>query len=399
MCRIENRGYIYQFLPKDFEYLTKTKKVDYEFKDKEYKLKSDFLINIMHELILKFYFSENQELSYNLWSNILRKKYGKTYNVYIQYLVDKNFMSFTSNYFVGKKAKTYKLNITILDIIRYKANDKILLKKHKKNYLIRTFTAQQESPIPLELRKKLIDDLYHVEIDYNKAYKWLNDAKDKKIIDLHKYMKNLSSIDGINSGHVFFKFDAYGRLHTNYTVLKKHIRENCLTIDGESISELDITNSQPFFFAVYLKNEIGVENFNEEVNKYVDCVKNGLIYDQLQEKYPEELKTRNHAKIMMYKILFGKNINKKKESKMFKSIYPSVYEYIKEFKYLSESYKSLSHELQKLESNFIFNKVIDKIKRNFPHIRLFTIHDSIVFPTKYKNEVELIFNSYLRKLL
>jgi len=395
MCRIENRGYIYQFLPKEFEYLTKTKKVDY----KEYKLKSDFLINIMHELILKFYFSENQEVKYNLWSSILRRKYGKTYNIYIQYLVDNKFFDFVSNYYVGKKAKTYKLNITSLDIIRYKATDNILLKKHKKDYLIRTFTAQQESTIPIDLRKKLIDDLYHVEIDYDKAFKWLNMAKKRKEIDLHKYMKNLSSIDGIDTGHVFFKFDAFGRLHTNFTVLKKFIRQNCLTIDGELLSEIDIVNSQPFFFAVYLKNEIGIENFNDEVRKYVDCVKNGLIYDELHEKFPDKLKSRNEAKMMMYKILFGNNFDNKKESKIFKSLYPTVYEYIKEFKYLSDSYKSLSHELQNLESNFIFNTVIQEIKTKFPHIRLFTVHDSIVFPSKYKNEIELIFNSLLRKLL
>jgi hypothetical protein len=395
MCRIENRGYIYQFLPKEFEYLTKTKKVDY----KEYKLKSDFLINIMHELILKFYFSENQEVKYNLWSSILRRKYGKTYNIYIQYLVDNKFFDFVSNYYVGKKAKTYKLNITSLDIIRYKATDNILLKKHKKDYLIRTFTAQQESTIPIDLRKKLIDDLYHVEIDYDKAFKWLNMAKKRKEIDLHKYMKNLSSIDGIDTGHVFFKFDAFGRLHTNFTVLKKFIRQNCLTIDGELLSEIDIVNSQPFFFAVYLKNEIGIENFNDEVRKYVDCVKNGLIYDEFHEKFPDKLKSRNEAKMMMYKILFGNNFDNKKESKIFKSLYPTVYEYIKEFKYLSDSYKSLSHELQNLESNFIFNTVIQEIKTKFPHIRLFTVHDSIVFPSKYKNEIELIFNSLLRKLL
>ena len=84
---------------------------------------------------------------------------------------------------------------------------------------------------------------------------------------------------------------------------------------------------------------------------------------------------------------------------MFNSIYPTVYEYIKEFKYLSDSYKSLSHELQSLESNFIFNKVVTEIKLKFPHIRLFTVHDSIVFPHKYQNEVELIFNDYLKKLL
>jgi len=239
MCRIEKRGYLYQFLPRTYKYWTETKKIEH----KGYNLKTDYLINISHELILKYYFTN--EVQHNLWSSILRRKYGKTYNIYIDYLVKCGFMNLVSNYYVGRKAKTYKLNITDLDIIRHKATDNILLKKHKKEYLFRTFTAQQETPIPLELRKPLIDDLYHVNIDYKKSFKWLENAKKNKTIELNKYFKNLSSIDGIESGHIFFKFDSYGRLHTNFTVLKKYIRNNYLTIDGESIEEIDVSNSQP----------------------------------------------------------------------------------------------------------------------------------------------------------
>jgi len=393
MCRIEKRGFLYQFLPREYEYLTKTKKIQYN----DHTLKTDYLINIIHELILKFYFTN--ELCHNLWSSILRRKYGKTYNIYIQYLVEAKFMNLVSNYYAGRKAKTYKLNITTLDIIRHKATDSILLKKHKKDYIYRTFTALQDSPIDVNLRKKLVDDLYNVEIDYDKAFKWLKEEKKSGKIELNKYFKNLSSIDGIDTGHVFFKFDSYGRLHTNFTVLKKYIRQECLTIDGQRVAEVDITNSQPFFFAIYLKNEIGEENFNDEVRKYVDCVKNGLIYDEIQSQNPTLIKTRNDAKILMYRILFGKNGDKRSESKIFNSLYPTVYEYIKEFKYLSDSYKSLSHQLQLLESDFIFNNVVKEIKEKFPHIKLFTVHDSIVFPRKYKEEINLIFNSHLKKLI
>jgi hypothetical protein len=35
----------------------------------------------------------------------------------------------------------------------------------------------------------------------------------------------------------------------------------------------------------------------------------------------------------------------------------------------------------------------------YPHIKLFTIHDSIVFQKKYRTEVELIFNNYLKNEL
>jgi len=181
--------------------------------------------------------------------------------------------------------------------------------------------------------------------------------------------------------------------------LKKFIRSNCLTIDGEEISEIDIDNSQPLFFAVWLKKEIGEDNFNDEIRKYVECVKNGLIYDEIQQAFPKKLKSRKDAKILMYKILFGDNIDKKSESKIFSSLYPTVYEYIKEFKYLSTSYKSLAHELQALESDFIFNKVVLEIKKKFPKIKLFTVHDSIVYPSKYKEEINIIFRKHMKKMI
>lgn len=393
MCRIEDKTYLYQFLPREYKYLTLTKKLKY----KDYILKCEYIINIIHELILKYYFTN--ELCHNLISVILKKKYGKLYNIYIEYLVSVGFMSMVSNYFVGKKAKTYKLGITNLDIVRHKTTDKILLKKYKKDYLYKTFTTQQESNIPIELRKQLINDLYHVEIDYDKAYDWLLSEKNNKTISLDKYFKNLSSIDGVKTNHIYFKFDSYGRLHTNFTVLKKYIRQEFLTIDGEYLTEIDISNSQPFFFAIYLKQEIGEDNFNAEVKKYVECVKNGLIYDEMFEKYPNKINSRTEAKILMYKVLFGNNLDNKKESIIFKSLYPSVYEYIKEFKKITKNYKFISHELQKLESDFIFNCVVTEIKKKIPNIRLFTIHDSIVFPKKYKEEVNIIFNTNIKKLI
>jgi len=391
MCR-PDKTFFWQFIPREFEHLTKVKTIEY----KEYKLKTDYIINIMHELILR-YLTTNEE-SHNLWSSILRRKYGKTYNIYIEYLTYIKFMKLTSNYYAGRKSKTYKLNITTFDITRHKITDNILLKKHSKDYLYRTFTSQQESPIDFNLRKKLIDDLYHVAIDYEKSLDWLNNKKANKDLDLNKYFKNLISIDGINTGHIFFKFDGYGRLHTNFTVLKKYLRNNYLTIDGEDIKETDISNSQPFFFAVYLKNELSEKNFNDEVKKYVECVKNGLIYDQILQAYPDKIQNRNDAKTLMYKVLFGHN--KYRESdKMFQKLYPSIYSYIKEYKDMSDSYKELSHELQLLESDFIFGKVVTEIKMKFPEIKLFTIHDSICYPVKYKEEVEIIFRKHLKNLL
>ncbi|MFW6009258.1 MAG: hypothetical protein ACOCP8_08355, partial [archaeon] len=127
-------------------------------------------------------------------------------------------------------------------------------------------------------------------------------------------------------------------------------------------------------------------------------VKNGLFYEELINNL-DIIKNREDAKILTYKVIFGGNSDNNESNISFRKIFPTVYEYISELKSLNNSYKEMSHALQKMESNFIYNKVISYIIEKFPDIKLFTIHDSIVYPLEYKVEVELIFKNFLKKEL
>jgi hypothetical protein len=62
-----------------------------------------------------------------------------------------------------------------------------------------------------------------------------------------------------------------------------------------------------------------------------------------------------------------------------------------------------THELVAIADN-VFSQSgdfpnMELLKEKFPKIRLFTIHDSIVFPVKYKEEVNIIFRNFLKDLL
>ena len=74
--------YLFQFISKDFQYLTQQTKIQY----KGINLKTSYLIHIIHELLIKYYFSCNIEIKFNLSSMILKGKYGEYYNYYIDYL-------------------------------------------------------------------------------------------------------------------------------------------------------------------------------------------------------------------------------------------------------------------------------------------------------------------------
>ena len=387
-----NEDYLLHFISRDFQYLTQQKTFQY----KGVNLKSSYLISIIHELLIKYYFSVNIETKFNLSSLILRKKYGEHYNYYIEYLCERGFMSLVSKYYVGKKTNSYKLDTKcVYDVIRYKNTDKFLIKKQNNRYET-SITEMNNSLILPEIRVKLIESLNKIKIDYNGAVKFLDELKDKSKIDDSKYQRNLMSIENIKEKTIYFNFDDFGRFHTNFTILKKEIRNEFLTINNEMITEVDISNSLPLFFAVILKKQL--VNINGDTKKYFELVKNGLLYDDIVANSPG-LK-RCDAKEIVYKVLFGDNTKgNKKVNKIFKNLYPSVYEYILEFKENKKNYKELSHQLQKMESEFIFNQVIKEIYETYPEIILFTVHDSIIFPKSYKEKIESIFYKHFQKLI
>ena len=392
MVAQSNEDYLLQFISKDFIYLTQQKTISY----KGINLKCSYLIHIIHELIIKYYFSNNVDIKFNLSSTILRKKYGEFYNYYIGYLCDNGFMSLVSKYYVGKKTNSYKLETScIYDVIRWKNFDKFLIKKNTNRYETSITEANQSSIIP-QVRSNLIQSLDRIKIDYEGAINFIQNLKDKDLIDESKYKRNLISIENINLKHIYFNFDDYGRFHTNFTILKKEIRNEFLTINNEMIAEIDIKNSQPLFFAVILKKELS--HINGDTKKYFDLVKSGLLYDDIVAN--SKIETRNEAKELIYKVLFGDNLRaNKKVNKIFKDLYPSVYEYILEFKENKKNYKELSHELQKMESEFVFNQIIKEIYETYPEIVLFTVHDSIIYPKSYEDRVELIFNKHFQNLI
>jgi len=389
------KNYLYQFIPNRFEYLTKNKKISY--KDKN--LKTEYLINLIHEFMIKYFFSTDlASLKINLWSLILRKKYGMNYNYYIEYLIDEGFITLVSDYYVGKKTKTYQINyFDIGSLKRVKIYDNILLKKHSKNFLERNITEYNNSPIPLDVKKTIVDDMYHVKIDYEKSFDLLNKLRKDGDIDNNKYYKNLLSINGIKDKHLFFKFDSYGRFHSNFTILKKDIRKEFLKIDDAEVCELDIKNSQPFFLSLLMKKYKADWKELPDVERYFFTVNNGIIYDDIVEKI-DGIENRDEAKMLVYKVLFGKNGDFKKTSKIFKQLYPNVLQFIQNYKETKGDHKMMSHELQRIESDFIFNNVITKIKIKNPKVRIITVHDSLIFPCKYEKEVSKIFYDELNKL-
>ena len=383
--KIINKKHLLQFLPEKFFKFENIKNIEYNGK----KIKTDYLIDLLSGLILKYYFKKENNFILN--SSILKERYGHIYNYYINYLIDEKILFLKSNYIKGVRSRIYSINEEILKskIKRYKNSDKFLLKKYK-NKVFDSIEPNTSNLIDLDVKIKLISDLFDVKIDYDMALFLLNTQESDNIDILNR---NIYAIDSINNKHIFYHFDKYGRMHTNYTILRSPIRKNCLLIDEEETIEIDISNSQPLFLSklIYDKKTNWVKK--DEFDLFKRLTINGEFYKYFMDIL--NIENKKDIKKMIYKVFFGKNYKKSKYDNLFAQIFPTIHNFIKLYKKEKGDYKILSHDLQSMESNLIFNKIIKKIKNEYPEIKIITVHDSIIVPKKYKEKVYFIFNNEL----
>jgi hypothetical protein len=375
-----------QFLPKSLEDLKDVKFITY----KGVKLKTAYIFDIINNLILKYYFKK--ENRYALNATVLKDKYGYLYNYYIEYLVNRETIIMLNNYKKGVSSRIYSLNDGIFKskIKRYRNTDKVLLKKYKKKIFDTLDFTEDKNLIDGVIKEKLISDLFSVDIDLERSIFFLDSLKDK---DLDIYNRNLYSVDCINDKHIFYHFDSYGRMHTNFTILRSFIRKNCLLMDGEETCEIDISNSQPLFLTKLIKDSNTSWVREDEFEIFKEITKNGTYYQYLMQNL--HISNKKEAKELTYKVLFGRNSTNSKADKLFKQVFPTIHNFIRLYKKEKGDYKILAYDLQKMESNLIFNKIIRKVMDINPEIKIITVHDSIITSKKNRNEINAIFQTEL----
>lgn len=375
-----------QFLPECLVEISKSKHFTYSGQ----KLKSAYLVDIVHNMLLKYYFKK--ENIFTLSAVILKDKYGHLYNYYINFLKDNKMILLKKNYYAGKSSRMYALSQEILSgkISRYENCDKFLIRKYISKHL--QFELDKNNLISKQIKLKLIEDLYKVSIEFERAIFYLDSLKNE---DLDIYNRNKYSVESINKNHIFYHFDSYGRMHTNFTILKSFVRKNCLLIDGEPTCELDIKNSQPLFLSKLISDTNTSWVKEDEFKLFSTLVKNGNFYQYLIDNL--YLENKSDAKKLTYKVLFGQNRPNSKLDQKFSSLFPTIHNFIKLYKKDMGDYKILAHELQRQESNLIFNTIIKKISLEYPEISVITVHDSIILPIKYKDIVSKIFFSEINR--
>ena len=382
--KAQGKKFIVSYYPENLKLVIDgRKKIEY----KNINLKSAYLIDIMHNFIRKYnYYDKNL---FNMDSRILKKKYGKMYSHYLDFLIEHKIIKMFSNYKVGMKSKTYQiLPRTLENIIIYENADNILLKKYKEIYSVQYLKKLNYQYIDEDIMINVVENINRITIKYDEAINYINNLDMPMIKDI----KNRHSVKTLHLNDIWYKFDDYGRFHSNLTTLRSHIRKNYILIDGEPSKELDIANSQPIFLTRLMKNYLDSVDI-EEYNSFKMLVLHGKLYQFISEQ--TGITDKGKIKEMTFRVFFGKNNPRTKGNKIFKEMFPSIFEFIINFKKSRGTHKALSYELQRSESNMLFNNILRDVINTDMDIPFFTVHDSICVKESDYDIVKDIFDYHI----
>ncbi|MHA1949689.1 MAG: hypothetical protein ACW99G_07225 [Candidatus Thorarchaeota archaeon] len=325
-------------------------------------------------------------------------------------LIQSGVVETDNHYVIGRKAIGYRLSKEW----RSKKYQRVEVTNLRLSKNIKKIQKQMYDDIHCDVHIHLYKFLKEIKVDYQEAL--------LSITDTDNFICHQISLEMIDKQEWFFKWDDYGRVHTNITNLKTCFRSN-LTHNNEKLLELDISNSQPFFLGClilnYIKNNNNFTSLNysliknpsipqplpsircdilpnsslpKDLQLYINLVQKGDLYNYLTQSIGRKGVTSKEMKVSLFaEVLFCKNYWKSKNKSKFEELFPSVTKVITELK--KKDYTSLSKHLQRMESAAMINGVVRRCMEEHPDMFITTIHDSVLCKEK---DLEIIQNIMLQ---
>lgn len=368
------------------------------------------LCSLLYELPAKKKDSLREDGFVPLHAHLL-KKVNNNYKKYFNYLITHGVIECDNSYIVGEKSKCYRFAPKYHDRIRPIYITKYTLTKNLKE--VHRFNRGMYAKY--DYLDKWFND--RLTIDFNGAEQKLlelyqKDKDSRKKNALHKLNVNLVNLIKLHKRDYYFTVDSTShRLHTLLTKIKKELRQY-ITYDNVQLTNIDIQCSQPTlslcllepsFYNTELKQErVSINSIDPQLTEvlpiqtiasYVNQNQSkfdsyrDLVFNDFYEGMAEILKQnsvnipgdRETVKKMMYMVMYSSNKflggNKGLPKRIFKQLFPEVYEVFKMYK--SAGQEKLPILLQKIESKLILDKVAKIISKTSPGV-IYTIHDSIV---------------------
>ena len=310
-------------------------------------------------------------VNYNVLKGIISERQIRTIKAFF---IKHNVLICNKRYKPGEVSKTYKLNLeTTGNDWKYETIEDNLLNKK-----IHTHKKYNMGKVKGKGKGYEIANywLHEIELDYRRAYQY---AHKYRAADNDKYNAYSYSLKELKHRKYRSLIDENNRMHHNISNLKTEFRKH-LSINGEALGQVDISNSQPLFLFLHLTGIEGIDN--KERIRYGEACLKGLFYEDLAKVCGIKLTTQTRKefkKRIFSTIFFGRHyVDLTKYETAFKLTYPTIYDYILNMKQ-KHGHKVISQVLQRSEAAFIYKAItyIDK-ETGLHKIPLLAIHDCIV---------------------
>ena len=301
---------------------------------------------------------------------------GKTYNEYINILINKGVIACDRRYIVNEKSFGYKLCDKYADVKHTRVSITSASLKANVN-------RWQDCRKPMgclkdkmdrftKVHKHIYQFIEKIEIDYPSALSSIETLSNQE------YNKNKITIDKFRDKEFYLHRDEFGRIHTNLTILKSTLRK-FLSYKGNKLVNIDVVNSQPLLLLLAIKpihlsirctGDIYFEDIPPDVLCYKRLVEQGRLYEFLMKN--AQTTDRTEFKESFFReTFFGR-----KTSKLFCDLFPTIGKEIIKIK--RKDYRRLAWIMQRKESKLIITKICGRIMREHPEAFIGTIHDSIL---------------------
>jgi hypothetical protein len=225
-------------------------------------------------------------------------------------------------------------------------------------------------------------------IEYKGEYFMMDESEFIKYKTLQLQLCNCFAVCRILNGDFYGKRNLTNfRLDTNLTCLNKiFFDRHCIRLEDERLIEIDLKNSQPSLLAFLLKNPTNIKKFKKLKNitipavvmesdaiKFITLAEDGLLYDYMSNEIGE---TRERTKKVFLKIMFSKpgwnDVTKTK----IKKIFPTIIQWMDDFKKAAGDHRILAIVLQRIESEIFIDRIYRQLRKK--RFIIYTKHDCIL---------------------
>lgn len=398
-----------------------------------------------------------------IYSRIYNRIIGSNYLKYVKILIQMGIIGRSDSYIKGTKevkgkCKHYWFTSDFLlyvhrylitknqetsgDIPKRQGGVRVIKISNPRLYRRLSLHAEEvkKEQMSLPQIRELYEDLQHFSIDKDKSHRILSDMVSKNKISAERMSEELHKVDAfdgyVNDPYsIYCKRDAYGRVHTNITQIKKEVRKNCILCDGRPTVGIDIKSSQGAFLYKVFDNFIShydgrehivdsyidmkfdyshystlftssfIKTFHSDLSSYRSLLVSGSLYEHFLSFLNDSMCLscdRSEVKKEFLTCLFCGPFFSHKKHRLVKAIqyiwkaeFPSLYKVIQLIKY--KNHTALAHELQRTESHLVFGIVYKNIKNNL-HCPVCTVHDSIIVDERYASAAKKIFDDALSNI-